>query len=163
MPSFEMLKKVNAAGRIRSVAVARRDLVREFRAFAEEPVDREVRRRRAVPVGQLVGLIAAVEARGQPLFALRRGLLGVQKILHLVPPALLVFFAAERLQIMQRAEKLREPRQFAIIGNGASLRRWRRRGGLGGIVRFLLALMDAFAEGAQRLEPALLRGRAIAA
>src|SRR5712691_11206729 len=75
-------------GNLRSIPVARRDIARKPRALVEKAVNGDIGGRRAVAVGLLVGLIAAVEASHQPVAAVGGGLLALQQALHLAAPAL---------------------------------------------------------------------------
>src|SRR6185503_14649230 len=102
----------------RLVGVPRRDIAGDVRAFVKVAPYGEVGGRRAGAIRLLEPAVTTIEARDDlaPTIAARR--LRVDKRLHLVAPLRAIIGAADRAQIVQRAEDLAQPRKVAIKGRG---------------------------------------------
>src|SRR5690606_16602037 len=90
-------------------------------------------------VGQFVTVVAVVERACETFAAVRRPAFGLDQFFHLVAPDRSVIGAAERPQIVQRAEDFADPAHVLLIGRGRRVAR-RRRGLLAGRLRGILLL-----------------------
>ena len=110
------------------ISVSRCDFARDFGAFIEISANCNIGGRRAGAISLLKSPETAIEAGHDLTAALAPGGLGVDQGLHLVTPFLPFIGAADRAQILQRAEDFGEPLEVAVKGGGIALGRARGSG-----------------------------------